>query len=100
MPKSPTAQPKEQLTIRFAERWMGQLRKRAEDFQKSMSDVVEELVEDHFAMFRLPEDAVDALREDMKKAGKKDQREYVVSLLMKRYLELASEGSKAASSKK
>jgi hypothetical protein len=98
MPKSPTGQPKEQLTIRFAERWMGQLRKRAEEQQLSMSDVVEAIVQDHFNWFSVPTEVAELLREDAKKSGRGDQREYAISLLMKRYVELVQ--SKGAHQKK
>jgi hypothetical protein len=85
VPRSESAQTKEPVSVRLAPRLLDNLKHHAADLQQSLTDVLEGLIEDAFDWYRLPAEVIDVLRGDMKRSGKRTQREYVVGLIMKRY---------------
>ncbi len=56
--------------------------------RQSLNEVVNDLVEDARSWYRLPKPMIDALDRDRKSRKVKDFREYLVSLLLERYVAL------------
>jgi hypothetical protein len=56
--------------------------------RQSLNEVVNDLVEDARSCYRLPQPMIDALDRDRKSRKVKDFREYLVSLLLERYVAL------------
>ncbi len=56
--------------------------------RQSLNEVVNDLVEDARSWYRLPQPMIDALDRDRKSRKAKDFREYLVSLLLERYVAL------------
>jgi Arc/MetJ-type ribon-helix-helix transcriptional regulator len=56
--------------------------------RQSLNEVVNDLVEDARSWYRLPKPMIDALDRDRKSSKVKDFREYLVSLLLERYVAL------------
>jgi hypothetical protein len=91
MTKAHSSQTTTPLTVRIPERLMAHLRKRSEELECSLSDAGVDAFRDQFDWYKLNDELVEKLRADAKKSGKGGQREYVMSLLMKRYQELVVE---------
>jgi len=66
--------------------WLEQRMK--ETGRQSLNEVVNDLVEDARSWYRLPKPMIDALDRDRKNRKVKDFREYLVSLLLERYVAL------------
>jgi Arc/MetJ-type ribon-helix-helix transcriptional regulator len=56
--------------------------------RQSLNEVVNDLVEDARSWYRLPQPMIEALDRDRKSRKVKDLREYLVSLLLERYVAL------------
>jgi len=66
--------------------WLDQRMK--ETGRQSLNEVVNDLIEDARTWYRLPAPMVDALDRDRKSRKAKDFREYVVGLLLERYVSI------------
>ena len=64
--------------------WLDQRMK--ETGRQSLNEVVNDLIEDARSWFRLPAPMIEALDHDRKSRKAKDFREYLVSLLLERYV--------------
>lgn len=56
--------------------------------RQSLNEVVNDLIEDARSWYRLPRPMIEALDRDRKSRKVKDFREYLVSLLLERYIAL------------
>ncbi len=56
--------------------------------RQSLNEVVNDLIEDVRSWYRLPAPMVEALERDRKSRKAKDLREYLVSLLLDRYVSI------------
>ena len=66
--------------------WLDQRMK--ETGRQSLNEVVNDLIEDARSWYRLPAPMIDALDRDRKSRKAKDFREYVVNLLLERYVSI------------
>lgn len=66
--------------------WLDQRMK--ETGRQSLNEVVNDLIEDARSWYRLPAPMVEALDRDRKSRKAKDFREYVVGLLLERYVSM------------
>ncbi len=66
--------------------WLDQRMK--ETGRQSLNEVVNDLIEDARSWYRLPAPMIDALEHDRKSRKVKDVREYLVGLLLERYIEM------------
>ena len=66
--------------------WLDQRMK--ETGRQSLNEVVNDLIEDARSWYRLPALMIDALDRDRKSRKAKDSREYVVNLLLDRYVSI------------
>jgi hypothetical protein len=66
--------------------WLDQRMKEAG--RQSLNEVVNDLIEDARSWYRLPAPMVEALDKDRRSRKAKDFREYVVNLLLERYVEM------------
>ena len=66
--------------------WLDQRMK--ETGRQSLNEVVNDLLEDARSWYRLPAPMIDALERDRKSRKVKDFREYLVGLLLERYVEM------------
>jgi len=66
--------------------WLDQRMK--ETGRQSLNEVVNDLIEDARSWYRLPAPMIDALDRDRKSRKAKDSREYVVNLLLDRYVSI------------
>jgi Arc/MetJ-type ribon-helix-helix transcriptional regulator len=66
--------------------WLDQRMK--ETGRQSLNEVVNDLIEDARSWYRLPAPMVEALDKDRRSRKAKDFREYVVNLLLERYVEM------------
>ena len=66
--------------------WLDQRMK--ETGRQSLNEVVNDLVEDARSWYRLPGPMIEALDRDRKSRKAKDFREYVVNLLLERYVSI------------
>jgi hypothetical protein len=66
--------------------WLEQRMK--ETGRQSLNEVVNDLAEDARSWYRLPKPMIDALDRDRKNRKVKDVREYLVGLLLERYVAL------------
>ena len=64
--------------------WLDQRIK--ETGRQSLNEVVNDLIEDARSWYRLPAPMIDALERDRKSRKVKDFREYLVGLLLERYV--------------
>jgi len=64
--------------------WLDQRMK--ETGRQSLNEVVNDLIEDARSWYRLPAPMIDALERDRKSRKVKDFREYLVNLLLERYV--------------
>ena len=67
-------------------RWLEQRMK--ETGRQSLNEVINDLIEDARSWFRLPNPVVEALDRDRKERKAHDLRDYLVSLLLERYVAL------------
>jgi len=67
-------------------RWLEQRMK--ETGRQSLNEVINDLIEDARSWYRLPKPVVEALDQDRKQRKSHDFREYLVSLLLERYVAL------------
>jgi hypothetical protein len=67
-------------------RWLEQRMK--ESGRQSLNEVINDLIEDARSWYRLPKPVVEALDQDRKQGKSHDLREYLVSLLLERYVAL------------
>src|SRR6266436_8214274 len=65
-------------------RWLEQRMK--ETGRQSLNEVLNDLIEDARSWYRLPAPMIEALDRDRKSRKAKDFREYLVSLLLERYV--------------
>ena len=66
--------------------WLDQ--RMEETGRQSLNEVVNDLIEDTRSWYRLPAPMIEALDRDRKSRKAKDFREYVVNLLLERYVEM------------
>ena len=66
--------------------WLDQRMK--ETGRQSLNEVVNDLIEDARSWYRLPGTMIEALDRDRKSRKAKDFREYVVNLLLERYVSI------------
>ncbi len=66
--------------------WLDQRMK--ETGRQSLNEMVNDLIEDARSWYRLPAPMIDALERDRKSRKVKDFREYLVGLLLERYVEM------------
>jgi len=66
--------------------WLDQRMK--ETGRQSLNEVVNDLIEDARSWYRLPAPMIEALDRDRKSRKAKDFREYVVNLLLERYVSI------------
>jgi Arc/MetJ-type ribon-helix-helix transcriptional regulator len=66
--------------------WLDQRMK--ETGRQSLNEVVNDLIEDARSWYRLPAPMIEALDRDRKSRKAKDFREYVVNLLLDRYVSI------------
>ncbi|MFN2548675.1 MAG: hypothetical protein ABR567_14700 [Myxococcales bacterium] len=66
--------------------WLEQRMK--ETGRQSLNEVVNDLIEDARSWYRLPTPMVEALDRDRKSRKGKDFREYIVSLLLEKYVSM------------
>jgi len=66
--------------------WLDQRMK--ETGRQSLNEVVNDLIEDARSWYRLPGPMIEALDRDRKSRKAKDFREYVVNLLLERYVSI------------
>jgi len=66
--------------------WLDQRMK--ETGRQSLNEVVNDLIEDARSWYRLPAPMIDAFDRDRKSRKAKDSREYVVNLLLDRYVSI------------
>jgi len=64
--------------------WLDQRMK--ETGRQSLNEVVNDLIEDARSWYRLPAPMIEALDRDRKSRKAKDFREYLISLLLERYV--------------
>lgn len=67
-------------------KWLDQ--RMAETGRQSLNEVINDLVEDARTWYRLPKAMVEALDRDRKARKVADLREYLVSLLLERYVQV------------
>jgi hypothetical protein len=67
-------------------RWLEQRMK--ESGRQSLNEVINDLIEDARSWFRLPKPIVDVLERDRKQRKAPDLRDYLVNLLLERYVAL------------
>ena len=67
-------------------RWLEQRMK--DTGRQSLNEVINDLIEDARSWFKLPKPVVEALDRDRKQRKAHDLRDYLVSLLLERYLAL------------
>ena len=67
-------------------RWLEQRMK--DTGRQSLNEVINDLIEDARSWFRLPKPVVEALDRDRKQRKAHDLRDYLVSLLLERYVAL------------
>lgn len=77
------------ISVRVPLEVRGWLEERMKDTgRQSLNEVVNDLVEDARSWYRLPQPMIEALDRDRKSRKVKDLREYLVSLLLERYVAL------------
>lgn len=71
-------------------RWLEQRMK--ETGRQSLNEVLNDLIQDARSWYRLPRPVVDALERDRKERKSLSVRDYIVNLLLERYVALQKEG--------
>lgn len=71
-------------------RWLEQRMK--ETGRQSLNEVLNDLIQDARSWYRLPRPLVDALERDRKERKSLSVRDYIVNLLLERYVALQKEG--------
>ena len=93
MARTPRTVELSSISTRFpveTRRWLEQRMK--ETGRQSLNEVLNDLIEDARTWYRLPRPVVDALEKDRREKKSHDFREYVVALLLERFVAL--EGAK------
>jgi len=94
MPKKTTPSSLVSSSVRYGPDAAEWLKERSHVHNGSLAEAIRQCIEDARTWFDIPAEMRERLAEDMKRLGKKDHREYMRTLLLERYTNLVTEGSK------
>ena len=94
MPKKTTPPSLVSSSVRYGPDAAAWLKERSASHNGSLAEAIRQCIEDARTWFDVPSEMRERLQEDMKRLGKKDHREYMRTLLLERYTDLATDERK------
>lgn len=94
MPKKTTPPSLVSSSVRYGPDAAAWLKDRSAFHNGSLAEAIRQCIEDARTWFDVPSEMRERLQEDMKRLGKKDHREYMRTMLLERYTDLATDERK------
>ncbi len=91
MPKKTTPPSLVSSSVRYGPEDAEWLKERSVVHNGSLAEAIRQCIEDARTWFDIPSEMRETLEQDMKRSGKKDHRDYMRTLLLQRYTEIATE---------